>query len=63
MCLAAHHILIIGPTKGWNSVVCEPLVHTDDRGVPAVVQWVKNPSAEDQVTARHGFSPWPGSLG
>ena len=31
--------------------------------VPAVVQWVKNPTAVAQIAAEARFYPWPGAVG
>lgn len=34
------------------------------QGVPAVVQWIKNPTAAAQLAAeRHGFNPQPSAVG
>ena len=31
--------------------------------VPAVAQWVKNPTLAAQSLLRHRFNPWPGAVG
>ena len=32
-------------------------------GLPAVAQWVKNPTAALGLQWRFGFHPWPGAMG